>query len=82
MHAIRDALNLANSIGTIGTGDRSHIRYALASYQKEMVARGVDAVRRSRGEIRADRKAEDVFMIWGHPAKPTPEEIVKLEDWL
>lgn len=52
------------------------------AYQAEMMARGVDAVRRSRGEIREDRKAEDTFMIWGHPAKPTPEETVKLEDWL
>ncbi|ETS75270.1 hypothetical protein PFICI_12214 [Pestalotiopsis fici W106-1] len=82
VHAMRDALELAEAIDRCGNDGGETILENIAAYQEHMMRRGVEAVQKSRGQVRDDRRQDEPWMIWGYPTKPTPEEAVKLSDWL
>ncbi|KAM0811849.1 putative FAD-binding domain-containing protein [Seiridium cardinale] len=80
IHALRDALSLAKTVGKIGNDERKSILDAIGGCQREMINRGVEAVQRSRRVSRKERREDEAFIIWGYPAKPTMEETIKLEE--
>lgn len=82
VHAMRDALELAEAIDKVGDGKGATAAEVIGSYQSDMMRRGLEAVRKSRGQVREDRKPDEPWTMWGYPARPTPEEAVKLSDWL
>jgi 2-polyprenyl-6-methoxyphenol hydroxylase-like FAD-dependent oxidoreductase len=77
IHAIQDALSLSTLLDNAQDGDVGALKAALDGYQKEMIERGSDAVRRSRGAM-ADATAGKPTMVWGHPMVPLPEVVIKL----
>jgi hypothetical protein len=79
---MRDALELAEAIDKVVDGKVATAAEVIGSYQSNMMRRGVEAVRKSRGQVREDRKPDEPWTMWGYPARPTPEETVKLSDWL
>lgn len=79
---MRDALELAEAIGRNESGTSKTVLDQVDVYRQGMMLRGVEAVRKSRGVARDDRGENEPWMIWGHAARPTPEEAVKIEEWL
>ncbi|XXH02031.1 hypothetical protein Hte_008396 [Hypoxylon texense] len=85
VHAIRDALNLGRALGQLSSNDTREIESLLGPYQREMIERGIPAVRGSRmqGSTNAhspNTGGEDKIVAWGQVPKPAPEETISLEE--
>ena len=80
MHAIRDVLALSKTLAQVDVNDPSTIPKALASYQAEMLPRGIDAVRKSRDALRNNATEGAEIIVWGHKAEAIPEERILLAD--
>ncbi|KAH8881892.1 putative monooxygenase [Thozetella sp. PMI_491] len=81
VHAIRDALNLAQTLLKVDKGNTEQLKSQLGSYQREMLARGAEAVERSRAVFALDRTKADsprTRIIFGVKAEPLPEEPIFL----
>lgn len=79
---MRDALELAEAIGRIESNTGKAVPEQVDVYRQGMMLRGVEAVQKSRGVAREDRGVNEPWMIWGHAARPSPEETVKIAEWL
>ncbi|KAI1805848.1 FAD/NAD(P)-binding domain-containing protein [Daldinia bambusicola] len=86
VHALRDALNLAKAIAQIKSNNTSEIKSLLGPYQEEMLERGVQAVRASRGQQTPGTSGEiqdgKPPVVWGKRAVEVPDETIILEDVL
>ncbi|OTA82851.1 hypothetical protein M434DRAFT_378823 [Hypoxylon sp. CO27-5] len=79
VHALRDALNLGKALGQLNSNDSDEIESLLGPYQREMLERGILAVRASRNAQRVNTVGEGKLTAWGQVAVPVPEERVSLE---
>jgi hypothetical protein len=77
VHAIEDALKLSQVLGHLDVTDANEIATAVAGYHVEVLARGVEAVKKSRA-VMTEKNKNSVVMAWGHPAVPMPEENLSL----
>jgi hypothetical protein len=80
-HTFIDCLQLSRILGKIDSTDIAAVKEAVAGYNAEMLERGVEAVRNSRGE-QGDRKAQDrksKVVSAMQEAKPLPESEIVLE---
>ncbi|KAJ5124077.1 FAD/NAD(P)-binding domain-containing protein [Penicillium bovifimosum] len=80
-HTFIDCLELSRILGKIDSTDIAAVKEAVAGYNAEMLERGVEAVRNSRGE-QGDRKAQDrksKVVSAMQEAKPLPESEIVLE---
>jgi 2-polyprenyl-6-methoxyphenol hydroxylase-like FAD-dependent oxidoreductase len=79
MHAIRDALNLAEALSHVSLENPISVASTVESYQREALNRGHEAVRLSRNAHKNNQQARNMVVAWGYVAKPTAEENVLLE---
>ncbi|KAI2466939.1 putative monooxygenase [Annulohypoxylon bovei var. microspora] len=82
VHAIRDALNLGKALAQLKSNESGEIEAVLGSYQKEMLERGVAAVRKSRHAQTVNSAGGGETFAWGRFAVEAPEENVSLKDCL
>ncbi|KAI1455123.1 putative monooxygenase [Annulohypoxylon moriforme] len=82
VHAIRDALNLGKALGQLTSNKSSEIESLLDPYQKEMLERGVTAVRKSRNAQNANSGGDGKMVLWGRAPVEAPEENISLKDCL
>ncbi|KAI1469163.1 FAD/NAD(P)-binding domain-containing protein [Daldinia caldariorum] len=86
VHALRDALNLGKAIAQIKSNNTDEIKSLLGPYQEEMLSRGVQAVRASRGQQATGISGETIDakppVVWGKHAVEVPDETIILEDVL
>ncbi|KAK4199543.1 hypothetical protein QBC40DRAFT_281845 [Triangularia verruculosa] len=78
-HAFIDSMKLGKILGSVDGSDIDSIKKAVEEYNKEMLERGVESVRASRGEQSAQKtkSANAKVMSAGQEARPLPEvEIV------
>ncbi|KAI1339723.1 FAD/NAD(P)-binding domain-containing protein [Xylariaceae sp. FL0016] len=80
MHAIRDAMNLADALGQVDMTKEGSLQANLQNYQQEMSRRGLDAVRNSRNAISNNVRTSNKIIAWGYEAKQLPTEDILLED--
>jgi hypothetical protein len=80
-HTFIDCLQLSKMLGKVDSTDIQAVKEAVAEYNAEMLERGVEAVRNSRGE-QGDTKAKDrksKVVSAMQEAKPLPESEIILE---
>ncbi|KAK9776811.1 hypothetical protein AB5N19_10689 [Seiridium cardinale] len=78
VHAIRDALLLSKKLGEVNTQDTQSIVKAIDTYHAEVLERGVQAVRNSRGAHSSNTLTRPKHVGWGNTASPIPPEMVTL----
>ncbi|KAI0849365.1 putative monooxygenase [Daldinia vernicosa] len=79
VHALRDAINLSKAIGQLKSNDTSEIESLLGPYQKEMLERGVRAVKASRNQRSFDNLSDGKIVAWGQTPVEIPDETITLE---
>ncbi|KAI0122659.1 putative monooxygenase [Daldinia grandis] len=82
VHAFRDALNLSKAIGQLKSNDTSEIESLFDPYQKEMLERGVRAVKASRSQHSFSTIDHGQIVAWGQTPVEVPDETIKLEAFL
>lgn len=75
---MRDALILGKVLGQVKAGDSLGLIQAVEKYHSDMLARGVEAVRSSRGGHTRSTKGQSKVIGWGHTAVPIPHETISL----
>lgn len=75
VHAIRDALVLSKVLGQINIQETPMVHKAIDMYHAEVMERGAEAVRKSRG---AHSRNGDQVVAWGHTARPLPQANISL----
>ncbi|KAH8198843.1 hypothetical protein TruAng_007011 [Truncatella angustata] len=78
VHAIRDALLLAKHLSHVNIHDSQGLFQTIGEYHAEVLERGVQAVRASRGAFHGHGQGKPSIVGWGHTAVPIPEENVSL----
>jgi len=82
VHAMRDGLNLARTISNIanaGAGEEA-VQQGLADYQREMLERGRNAIKLSRGNWGGSAASSETQKSWGKPMSVIPSRTVSLAD--
>lgn len=75
VHAIKDALSLSRSLAQLGPSPTSSQCFQLIeSYHREMLPRGMEAVKLSRSAF--DGKTRSIPYAWGVPTRPIPKTSV------
>lgn len=71
--AIKDAMSLSEVFAKMDIDNEVAVRTALDVYQKEITARGSEAVKLARDTIEKTGRSRGPHRSWGHEVKPISE---------